>query len=76
MDKWFPYNNFIKLNTGKYNVPVTTIPGRKQHLGITDTSIHHKMDKIYKLCVSQMPLFLRYSSAVKISFLLRVHGVL
>lgn len=74
MNKWFSQNDFIKLNTGKGNIPINAIPGRKQHLEITSTIIHYKIGKIYEFCVLQISVFLRYSSTKRISTLLSLYG--
>lgn len=59
MNKWSSQDNFLKLSTGKDNVPIITIPGKKQYLGITGTVIYYKVGKIYEVCALQMQLFLR-----------------
>lgn len=37
--------SYTKMSDGKDNVPINSIPGRKQYLEITSTIIHYKMVK-------------------------------
>lgn len=66
--------SYTKMSDGKDNVPINSIPGRKQHLEITSTIIHYKMVKFMNFSCYKYQYFLRYSSTKRIRTLFSLYG--